>query len=840
VATRPTGTVTFLFTDIEGSTRLLHDLGDRYRDALEDHRRLLREAFDRHDGYEVDTQGDAFFVAFARAQDAVQSAAEGQRALAAHQWPDGRQLRVRMGVHTCEATPTDEGYVGIGVHRGARVASAGHGGQVLLSQATRELLDEGSDSLGVRDLGEHRLKDLTQAQRLYQLVADGLEGEFPALKTLETRPTNLPAQPTPLVGRLSELSEICDLARRDDVRLVTLTGPGGAGKTRLALQAAAELLDAFGDGVFFVPLATTTDPELVLPAVAQTLGVTNTGIQTLEAYLAEKELLLVLDNLEQILDAAPRLAELCGQGARVKLLATSREPLRLRAEHIYPVPPLELQHDAVELFVERAQAARPDFQLTAENAPVIAELCARLDGLPLALELAAARTPQLTPEAIVERLSDRLKLLTGGARDVPERQRTLRDTLEWSHELLSEDEQRLFARLGVFVGGFTLEAAEAVCEADLDVLASLVDKSLVRHDGGRYSLLETIRAYAEERLGGSADELASRHADFFLVLLQEAYPERLARETESLDRLAAELDNLRAALDWLHQHDRPKELLLCGAVSWVLLAHSHFSEARDRLAQALGGADRGSHPYALALARLGYAAGWLGETQFALERLDEALELWRAIGDRGEEARTLNALAVTHFVAGDLAPARRRAEEGLSLQRSLPDERAVASFILMLTQILVAEGDIDQAEPLAREMLAGALELGSTRNEHFARHYLGDCALMRGEAAAAEPQYRRSLETAVSLGDRVEVYTELQGVAMSLAGVGETQRALRLGGSAEAGFESLGVDLSGIAFWVELLDRYLGPARAEFGDDDWNEGRGLDLEQAVELALSDR
>jgi tetratricopeptide (TPR) repeat protein len=290
----------------------------------------------------------------------------------------------------------------------------------------------------------------------------------------------------------------------------------------------------------------------------------------------------------------------------------------------------------------------------------------------------------------------------------------------------------------------------------------------------------------------------------------------------------------------LHQHDRPKELLLCGAVSWVLLAHSHFSEARDRLAQALEGADRGSHPYALALARLGYAAGWLGETQFALERLDEALELWRAIGDREEEARTLNALAVTHFVAGDLAPARRRAEEGLSLRRSLPDEQAVASFILMLTQILVAEGDIDQAELLAREMLAGALELGSTRNEHFARHYLGDCALMRGEPAAAEPQYRRSLETAVSLGDRVEVYTELQGVAMSLAGVGETQRALRLGGSAEAGFESLGVDLSGVAFWVELLDRYLGPARAELGDDDWSEGRGLDLEQAVELALSDR
>ncbi len=840
MATRPTGTVSFLFTDIEGSTRLLHDLGDRYRGALEDHRRLLREAFDRHDGYEVDTQGDAFFVAFARAQDAVHAAAEGQRALAGHEWPNGKRLRVRMGVHTCEATATDEGYVGIGVHRGARVASAGHGGQVLLSQATRELLEEGPDSLGLRDLGEHRLKDLTQPQRLYQLVGAGLDLEFPSLKTLENRPTNLPAQPTPLVGRVSELGEICDLARRDDVRLVTLTGPGGAGKTRLALQAAAELLDTFRDGVFFVPLASTTDPELVLPAVAQTLGVTNAGIQTLEGYLADKELLLVLDNLEQILDAAPRLAELCGHGDRVKLLATSREPLRLRAERVYPVPPLELKHDAVELFVERAQAARPDFRLTAENAPVVADLCARLDGLPLALELAAARTAQLTPETIVERLGDRLKLLTGGARDVPERQRTLRDTLEWSHELLSEEEQRLFARLGVFAGGFTLEAAEAICDADLDDLGSLVDKSLVRHDEGRYTMLETMRAYAHEKQGGSADDIAGRHAGHFLALADLAFGERVTREEKWLDPLEVEVDNFRSALDWLNEHDRPKELRLCGAISWMLIQRSHLREARDRLERAIDGAETGTHPYALALAHLGWSEAWLGETESALDRLGEALELWRAVGDRGEEALTLNATAWTHFIAGNLPSARRYAEQGLSLQRSVGGEAAIAVFIATLTQILVAEGDVDQAEPLAREVLAGALELGSTRNEHFGHHYLGDCALLRGDAAAAAPHYQRSLETAVSLGDRVEVYTELQGVAMSLAGLGETQRALRLGGSAEGGFESLGVDLSGITFWVELLERYLGPARAELGDNDWNDGRRLDLEQAVELALSDR
>jgi predicted ATPase/class 3 adenylate cyclase len=714
VATRPTGTVTFLFTDIEGSTRLLHDLGDRYKDALENHRRLLREAFDRHEGYEVDTQGDAFFVAFARAQDALQSAAEGQRALAAHRWPDGRQLRVRMGVHTCEATATEEGYVGIGVHRGARVASAGHGGQVLVSQATRELIDEGSDSLGVRDLGEHRLKDLTQPQRLYQLVADGLELEFPALKTLENRPTNLQAQPTPLIGRTRELEEITELVRTGG-RIVTLTGPGGAGKTRLALQAAADLLDEFRDGVFFIPLAGVTDPDLVVPAVAQTLGVTSAGIQTLEGYLADKELLLVLDNLEQILEAATHLAALSGQGAGVKLLATSREALRLSGERAYPVPPLDLEHDALELFVERAQAVTPDFALTNENFTAVRELCARLDGLPLALELAAARIGLLTPAAMLKRLGDRLQLLTGGARDLPERQRTLRHTLEWSYELLSEQEQQLFARLGVFAGGFSLEAAEAVCDAELEDLASLVDKSLIRHEEGRYSMLETIRAYASERLEDlGATEPHMRLAAYFLPLVHEARREHLQREREWLDRLELEHDNLRASLDWLHEHDPALELELAGELGWLWLLRSHLQEGRERLEQALGTQaveEADPRAYAFALRWLGAINSWLGDSPTGLPQLTEAHRLAVELGDRMEEARALNYRAWAHFIAGDLPPARRDAEEALALFRELEDPGYVNVGIGTLGQILVAEGDVDRAEPLAREAVESSREL---------------------------------------------------------------------------------------------------------------------------------
>src|SRR5215211_1822154 len=431
----PTGTVTFLFSDIEGSTKLLEELGEGYADALERHRRVLREAFGHHAGVEVDTQGDAFFAAFERASDALAAAEEAQRDL---------ELPVRIGIHTGEPQLTDGGgYVGIDVHRAARICAAAHGRQVVLSERAASLLDGHGD---LTDLGLHRLKDLGEPVKLLQLG----EKEFPPLRSLNA--TNLPAQPGPLVGRERELSELRGLVR-DGSRLVTLTGAGGSGKTRLGLQAAAEAVDDFSDGVFWTPIAAVTDPQLVLPTVAQALG----AKVPLAEYVDEKRMLVLLDNLEQVLEAAPALSELLERCPNLHLLCTSRALLRIAGEREYPVEPLP-EEDAVALFRERAA--------TAEPIEAVHEICRRLDGLPLAVELAAARTRLLPPSELLERLERALPILTGGRRDAPERQRTLRATIEWSYDLLGDEEQQLFRRLAVFAGSFTVEAAEAVCHAD--------------------------------------------------------------------------------------------------------------------------------------------------------------------------------------------------------------------------------------------------------------------------------------------------------------------------------------------------------------------------------------
>src|SRR5215210_4074602 len=487
----PAGTVTFLFTDIEGSTRLLEEHGERYAELLEQHRRVLRDAFSRHRGVEVDTQGDAFFVAFERASDAVAAAEEAQRAL---------ELPVRMGIHTGEPQLRDGGYVGIDVHRAARVCSAAHGRQVVVSETTGRLLD----GVALRDLGEHRLKDLGEPVRLFQLG----EEEFPPLRSLNQ--TNLPTQPNPLVGRGREVSELTKLL--GDARLVTLTGPGGSGKTRLALEVAAEVVERFDGGVFWVALAPVVDPELVEPAIAQAMGA-HTG---LAQHVGSNAMLLLLDNLEQVLAAAPGLSELLEQCANLRLLVTSRALLRVAGERDYPVDPLP-EDDAVALFRERAASAEP--------IEAVHEICRRLDGLPLAVELAAARTRLLPPSELLERLERALPILTGGRRDAPERQRTLKATIEWSYDLLGDEEQQLFRRLAVFAGSFTIQAAEAVCDANLETLEALVEQSLVRRwASGRLGMLETIREYARDQLEASdqADKIARRHAEFFFELAKSA------------------------------------------------------------------------------------------------------------------------------------------------------------------------------------------------------------------------------------------------------------------------------------------------------------------------------
>ena len=553
----PTGTVTLLFTDMEGSTRLLQLLGKRYSDVLAECRALMRAAFHQYHGQEVDTQGDAFFVAFARATDAVMAAVAIQRFLASHSWPEDIAVGVRMGLHTGEPERSTEGYVGLDVHRAARIMSAGHGGQVLLSQVTRDLVEQSLPTdVSLQDLGEHRLKDLGYPSHLYQLVIAGLEASFPPLKTLDSYAHNLPIQPTPFIGRAKVVGNIQQQLLRQDVRLLTLTGPGGVGKTRLGLQVAAESGEQFTDGTWFVSLAPLSDPELVIPTIAEILAVREVAgrpqLEHLKVALREKQMLLLLDNFEHVVSAATQVAELISACPRLKVLVTSREALHVRAEREFPVPALALpdpqhlpslstlsQYEAVALFIERAQAVKPDFQVTNVNAPAVAEICARLDGLPLAIELAAARTRLLPPQALLTRLGQRLQILTSSLRDAPARQHTLRKTIQWSYDLLPAKEQQLFRRLSVFVNGCELSAIEAICRllgcesaVVLDEVTSLVDKNLLQQtaqeeEEPRFTMLETIREYGLEALAASREMDTTRqaHALYYLALAEEAAPE---------------------------------------------------------------------------------------------------------------------------------------------------------------------------------------------------------------------------------------------------------------------------------------------------------------------------
>src|SRR5215212_250291 len=597
----PTGTVTFLFTDVEGSTKLWERHTEEMRTALARHDEILRRAIEVHGGHVFKTVGDAFCATFSTAFDALESALAAQRALLSEPWQtEIGALRVRMALHTGTAEERGGDYFGPAVNRVARLLSAGHGGQVLLSSSTQELVrDHLPTGTWLRDLGERRLKDLSRAERIFQLTAPGLQSQFPPLRTLESYPNNLPAQPTPLIGREREVEEIRERLRSTEVRLLTLTGPGGTGKTRVGVQAAAELLEDFEDGVFFVALAAIANPALVAPTIARTLGLTESGAQPpeelLKGFLRDRQTLLVLDNFEQVLESAPLLDELLSSAPGLTILATSRAPLKLYGEHEFPVPPLSLpdpgslppvehliQYEAVKLFVDRAKAVRPDFSVTEENASAMAEICARLDGLPLAIELAAARIKLLPPQALLSRLGNRLKLLTGGARNLPERQRTLRSAIEWSYELLDEGEKLLFGRLGVFSGGAALEAIEAVCDAQGDIrvdvfdgVSSLLDESLLRQEEGldgepRFTMLETIHEYASEKLeeDGEAEELRRLHAEYFLALAEEAEPGLKGPEQELwFARLEPEHNNMRAALSWaIERGEGELGLRLAGAL----------------------------------------------------------------------------------------------------------------------------------------------------------------------------------------------------------------------------------------------------------------------------------
>ena len=852
--TPPSGTVTLLFSDIEGSTRVLRAVGvTRYESALETHRQLLREVFARHGGYEVNTEGDSFFVAFARAVDSVRAAIEGQCAIAAHPWQEGERIRVRMGLHTCEATLAAGDYVGVGVHRAARISGAAHGGQIVLSQATRDLLDEDS-GIECLDLGAHALKDFGEPQRLYQVLDPRLPKSFPPLRTVGETTGNLAPLLRPVIGREAIIAAIGDLATRAEVRAITLTGPGGTGKTQLAVHVAAGLGRHFEDGVWFVPLQAVAQTDLLLPAIAQTLGVSQAAGQSLAAWLAPKAVLLVLDNFEQIVAAAGQVAELLAQSPRTKVIVTSREPLRIAGEQVYPVPPLAVPDGkrgsgvdaiaacpAVQLFIERARAADPAFRLTADNAAHVAELCVRLDGLPLAIELAAPRVSLLSPAQMVSRLGNRLKLLTTGARDVPRRQQTLRNTLAWSHELLEPAERMLFARLAIFAGGFTLDSTEAVCDADIDVLGALVDRSMVRHRDDRFDMLETIREFAWEQLQSSADHaaIAERHARHFEALAERVHAGRWHHAKEGLDELDSEHDNLRAALDYLERGDPSRALALAGALGWFWHLRSHFTEGRQRLKRVLDAAPHDAAQRARALAAAGEIAAWAGDLAAARPLIDEAVKLWRAQGASTDIGCALVELGWGCFFAGDDS-ARAVMEEAFRLVQDCGDALIINRARVGLLQVLVGLGELDTVEPLAREALAVSEATADLRSEHFAHHFLADCPLIRGDCATALPRYRRALALAVELRDRSETAIEIQGVAMALCGSGQPAQGLRLAGAAQAEFDALAIDVSGIVFWSALLERYLTAARRTLGEpaatEAWEEGRRTAFEYAIALA----
>lgn len=743
----PEGTVTLLFSDIEGSTSLVRRLAEGYAGVLLEHRRLLREAFEARGGYEVGTEGDSFFVAFASAREAVEAAADAQRALAAHDW-SGDRVWVRMGLHTGEPRLLDGSYVGIDVHHAARVMAAGHGGQVLISQSTRDLVGDG---VGVRDLGVHRLKDIPSPQRLFQLVVDGLPLQFPPLKTLTNRPSNLPVQATPLIGRKRELLQVAALLKRDDVRLLTLTGPGGTGKTRLALATAAKVLDEFDDGVFFVGLASVADPALVVPSVARALGLREEPgrpvAETLAQYVSERSMLLLVDNLEHVREAAQEMSALLASAPGLRVLATSRSPLRVSAEHLYEVPALalpELNHgrelaaiartEAVRLFVARAEAVRGDFKLTADNAASVAEICLRLDGLPLAIELAAARTRELSPPALLERLRERLKLLTGGGRDVEDRQRSLQATIAWSFELLPDAAQVLFARLAAFAGGCRPDAAEVVCspsgELGIDVfdgLSSLVAESLLKQrddfDGEpRFWMLATIREFAFARLAeientaeGAASPTQLRHAIEMAELAERLDPLLRAADSETaIERFEAEHPNIRAALDYTSEVG-PAELMarLVGATDYFWGQRGYLSEGLAYAAQAVKAT--ASEPDDVRLPALRALAGLLAQSRdhnAARPIADEVEKISVALGDPQKLLWALHLQSYIAGTAGDVQASIAFRQRCLDLAHQVDDKRFQMVCTLNLGDLALKEGRYAEAVALSEEAFRAAHELG--------------------------------------------------------------------------------------------------------------------------------
>lgn len=909
------GTVTFLLTDLEGSTRLWEDQPELMRRALARHDEIAGSIIPKFDGALVKArgEGDSLFAVFTTASAAVAAASALQSAFGAEPWPVSLSIRVRMALHTGDAGLRDGDYYGPPVNRCARLRAIAHGGQILVSGSTATLCQDALPAgCTLLDLGAHRLRDLGRPDTVCQLCHAGLPAGFPPLRSLEYLPTNLPQQVSSFIGRERELAAVKDMVR--SYRLVTLTGSGGCGKTRLALQAAADLLEDFPDGVWLAELAALTDPALAPHAVAAALGEKESPgksiIEVLSAHLCDKRLLLVLDNCEHLLEAVAMLADAVLRDCpKVQILATSREGLRLGGEALYRVPSLPVPDpcarpdaeslqacDSACLFVERACLQRPEFSVTSANAAALASVCRRLDGIPLAIELAAARIGALAVEEIDGRLNQRFRLLTGGWRASVPRQQTLRSLIDWSYDLLSDSEQALFCRLSVFAGGWTLQSAEDACAAEpaerqevVDLLSSLCNKSLVLAEpaasGMRYGMLEMVREYARERLeeSGSTEAWRSRHADHFLALAAEAEPQlNGASQQHWLDRLEGEHSNLRSAFDWGMEPQGHADLALrlAGKLYRFWALRAHFSEGRQRLSRALSsddGADpadrakalnaagnlaflqgdyasaRALHQHTLEIRRkledqAGIAAclGNLGNEAMvqadyvsAGRLYEESLSISRNLGDDWSIANTLNNLGTLATRRNDLLSARAYYEESLAAFRRLGEPWGIAALLSNLGTLAAKLNDASSARALYEESLVIRRETGDRQGTALDLCNLADVAIDDGELSSARALLDESLEVRREVGDQLGIAYSLEGFARLQAFMGNPLRAARIWGAAERLRADIGAPVT--PHEREGYEQAVGHAREVVADGvafarAWKEGRAMTADQAADYA----
>ncbi len=864
----PTGTITFLFTDIEGSTRLVQEAGPRFAELLEAHDRIIRDAIRAVGGTEVRNEGDSFFAVFGSATDAVIAAVTAQQALASRPWEF--DVRVRMGLHTGDGVRGGSDYVGLDVHRAARVASAAHGGQIVVTASTLALVrDRLPDGASITNLGRHRLKDIPEPEHLAQITVEGLANEFPPLRSGSDHRLRLPAQSTSFVGRREEVDAVSALL--DNARMVTLTGPGGAGKTRLSLAVAEGSAGGFADGVVFVPLSAVQDPDLVSASVASALSLSVTAgdpAERVALYLIDRSVLLVLDNFEHVVTASPLVARWLHGCPGLKVLATSRSPLRVTGEIEYSVPPLGLpvgrevglneilEQESVALFVARARAVRGDFSLTEENAPAVAEIVTRLDGLPLAIELVAARMRYLTPEAAAARLASPLDLATGGARDLPVRQQTLRSAIEWSHSLLAAAERKLFARFSVFAGGAGLGEVEAVCGPGLDgdvisLLESLVDQSLLRAvfsgPEPRFVMLETIREFAAERLDESEEResLAERHLATYLAIA-EAASGKLTREGSGywLDRLEADLANLRSALD------RSIALRMTADAQRLVVALWRFWQMRGHLAEGrrMAGAALqlpGAAP-ALRARALEAAAGlayWQADIDGYLTASEEMLEIARPLGEDALLVVALNNLALGKGLpdlGGDVSSASPYFEEGLEVARRTGDPETLGTTLWTAGTVRFMAGEAAPAEALFDEALASLHTTDAVFMQGWSHRMRGVARLERGDVSGAEADLRAGLEIFGRVGDLSALALHFRDLAAVALARGQYERSITLGG-AVAALEQ--VSETRLVEWSRNALVGTDEAVDHLGDDEAAKalaaGRAMSPEQAIAYAASD-